>query len=599
MAGDRPDSSSVDSSGFDNFLTRKGSKARPAQDLGISGGARWPTAEQITEQMKREGSSGVADVSRTNTNFADPAYFDPLLFFIQHRDRRELNFRLRHAYEYEPVVGNLIDLHRTMPLSDYRLVCRDKTIESEFHSFAEQAELLTLSSYILGDYFLLGEAVLWKVWDDYNKTWKTITLLPPEKIELRKTYLTKTPLMLLHVDSDLKRLVQSADPVDQEITKQMDPSLVEKIRTKDRIALPPHQAVHFANKTSESDLRGTSILKRGLYALLLKYKLRMLHSTYIDRGTFPLKIFKVGHPESKWVPSRSHFDALRNMLAAAANDPDFNIIYHYGLNVEYHGAKDKWENLLPHYDWCDKEIMTALFGNDALMQSKGTTFSNANVSVRVLMSRYQTIRSQLELVWKNHIFRQMAEARGYWLPDRTGNTGDLPTRQKNGKLYYLDIPNFKWAKLNLLDDTAQKQFLVRMREKLEIPHKTICEVFDLDAEEIRQQLRDEQGTEVDPVWIETKRKAAQLPTVLSQVLQGRKPKEWVMPEVLPEEEAKKKQVAKQPGADGTPAGTSPAPAPAAPPTAQPQAPKPAAPQGSTPPEPTAENPNAGVRQSPI
>ncbi len=262
----RPDRNSVDSGGFDDFITKKASKTRSAADMGLKG-AKWPTADEVASSMQKTGSS--ADVARTSTQFLDPAYFDPLLFFIQHRDRRELNFRLRHAYEYEPVVGNLIDLHRTMPLSDYKLVCRDKSIESEFHAYAEKMELLTLSSYILGDYFLLGEAFLWKVWDDYSKSFKDLTLLPPEKVEMRKTYLTKTPLMLLHVDSDLKRLVQSADPVDQEIVKQIDPNLVEKIKTKDRIALPPHQCAHFANKTSDSDLRGTSIMKRGLYALLL------------------------------------------------------------------------------------------------------------------------------------------------------------------------------------------------------------------------------------------------------------------------------------------------------------------------------------------
>lgn len=991
---DKPTSGAVDGSGFDDFLSKKAKKTRGAADLGVKG-AKWPTAEEVSASMQKTGSS--SDVTRAPIQFNDPAYFDPLLFFIQHRDRRELNFRLRHAYEYEPIVGNLVDLHRTLPLSDYRLVCRDKSIESEMQSFAERRELLTTSSYILGDYFLLGEAVVWKVWDDYEKEWKEITLLPPEKVELRKTYLTKTPLMLLHVDSELKKLVSSADPVDQEIVKAMDPTLVEKIRTQDRIALPPHQAVHFANKTSESDLRGTSILKRGLYALLLKYKLRLLHSTYIDRGTFPLKIFKVGDAQSKWVPSRAHFDALRNMLAQAANDPDFcfdeqtelltengwskwdqiktgdkfatmdpetgameyrpstftnivdrdgemikikngtidllvtpkhelwvqpvdkdkfgnelpwrsiqakdltgsyrmrtipdswegtfetddaltpqfteiieeqepvhvgheggialatakmckaikigsgsmhledfvklagffisegcvwkdeayterqwrvqivqnsdkaefsadmakisarspfkishteslkgkvlhsnygiyepgipqffrdqfgqgsfnkhipkwmkmlptkylkillnslllgdgscgvhnglpfihyytsskqlmedvreislklgyytnvytiqpdktknkltkphyhiklsssegrkaprcvvstikkhhisivpykgkvfcpmvpphflvfarrngkvvisknSIIYHYGLNVEYHGAKDKWENLLPHYEWCDKELMIALFANDALLQSKGTTFSNSNVSVRVLMSRYQTIRTQLELMWKNHIFRPMAEARGHWLPDKTGSTGDLPTRWKNGKCYYLDVPNFKWSKLNLLDDTSQKQFIMRLRERNEVPHKLVAELFDLDAEELVQQIKAEEGTVVDQSYVETKKKAAGLPSVMSQVLQGRKSREWVLPTAVAEDEAKKDQVRKP---DGTAA---PAPAPGgggggggaggggmAPPAPAGMPPKPVAPGApGTPPEPTATEPGKGVMQPPI
>lgn len=592
------------SRGFDEYATKQG-KVKDANEIGITAG-KWPSKDEM-----RKIASGSADVARTPGQFFDPAYYDPLLFFIQHRDRRELNFRLRHAYEYDPIVGNLIDLHRTMPLSSYNLVCRDKTVEREFSDFAESIELLNLSSYILGDWFLLGEAVVFKNWDDYNKVWKDITLIPPEKVELRRNYLTKQPIMLLHVDSELKRLVNSSDPVDQAQVKMMDPDLVEKIRTQERIALPPHQAFHFANKTSHSDLRGTSILKRALYALLMKYKIRMLHNTYLDRGAFPLKVFKVGDAQSKWVPNRSHFEALRNMLAQAATDPDFALIYHYGLQIEYHGTKDKWENLIPHYDWCDKEIMISLFANDALLQSKGTTFSNSNVSVRVLMSRYQMIRSQVELLWKNQIFRPMAEAREYWVPDSTGRMGNAPMKQRNGKLYYLDVPNFKWAKLNLLDDTAQKQFLMRLYEKNVVPHKLVAELFDSDSKEWIDQIKAEEGTVIDPAYVEVKKKAAQMDKVMPQVLLGRKSAEWVLPEETPEDAAKRrKQTTQDPNAAGAAPNPGGSPVPAKPPVqpapampakpAVPGAPAvPGSPMPGTPPEPTGDNPNAGVRQSPI
>ena len=906
---------SVNSTGFEDFIGQKanGKIKKNATAIGANVG-RWPTADQIADSIKKSGMGGSpgsagTDTARTSLQFLDPAYFDPLLFYIQHRDRRELNFRLRHAYEYEPIVGNLIDLHRTMPLSSYSLSCADKSIEREMSEFAERIEFLPLSSYILGDYFLLGESIWFLTWDDMNKTWKEITLLPPEKIELRRSYLTKTPLMMLHVDSDLKRLVNSGDEMDKAIVAMMDPDLVAKLRSQDRIFLPPTQVHHFANKTSESDLRGTSVLKRGLYALLLKYKIRMLHNAYMDRGTYPLRIFKVGSAESHWVPNRSHFEALRNQLAAAANDPSYALLYHYGLSVETVGGNEKWADLLPHYNFCDKEIMAALFSSDAMVHATGTTYcfddkteiltdngwkkhdavapedkvgtfnddtktlefqkpsaapvydyagemihfqnncldvcvtpnhrmlyqtahskewvvkeaqeisgankarnckgrfracaenwkgarlgvvkigkheipaetylkfagyyisegsmywaqpngksayktqiaqavtgkhhdsiaavmeampipvhraiqqdkrpntqeienfvfcseelaehvknnfpgkahekrlpkfirnlpkdqlrillgamvegdgriwpdskhnrteystvskgladdvqeillklgyaprlvkhddtkgarpiyrvtfsngpldkfpslrklswknspqgakqevvsainrvpykgkvwcftvpnhflvtrrngiisiqgnSNANVSVRVLLSRYQMIRNMLELAWKNKVFRPMCQAREYYIPDRTGNTG-MPTINRNGKYYYLDVPKVKWSKINLLDDVAQKQFLLRLRERMEIPHKLIAEIFDLDPDDLKEQLRGEEGSCVDPSVVEAKKKALAAPGVVAQVLQGVKSKEWVLPTDVPEEEAKKKKVQKDIG----------------------------------------------------
>lgn len=596
----RPKKDGVDGSGFDGFIA-KGEKLRSAAELGVSG-AKWPTAKEMADGINKTAST--PDVVRTPGQFLDPAYFDPLLFYIQHRDRRELNFRLRHAYEYDPVVGNLIDLHRTMPLSNYKLSCVDKSIEAQFNDFADNIELLNLSSYILGDYFLLGEATIWKVWDDYNKIFKEITLLPPEKIEVRKTYISKNPILLLHVDQELKRLVISADPVDQAIVKMMDPELREKIQTQDRIVLPQHQAFLFANKTSASDLRGTSPLKRALYALLLKYKIRILHNTFVDRACYPLKIFKLGSESANWVPSRSHFEALRNLLAQAETDPSFSLLFHFGLQVEYIGAKDKWENLLPHYEWCDKEIMYALFANEAVMTNKGTTFNNASTAIRALMCRYQMIRSQLELVWKNQIFRPMAEARGYWVPDsKMANQTGKPMKNRNGKFYYLDVPDFKWSKLNLLDDTAQKQFLMRLRERMEVPHKTIAEIFDLDAHELTQQLKAEEGTEVDPVWIETRKKAAGLDSVMGQVLQGRKGKELVLPKVDPLEEAKKTKKKKDIGSDKDDIPETPAPKPTgmgAPAPAPRPAPAPMPePTTAPPPEAPGQGNTPGVTKPPI
>lgn len=532
----KPTPDGIDSSGFDQFvgLRKKGKKNV----------ASWPTGKEFSSQIKKTGSAATADVTRTNGQFFDPAYFDPLLFWIQHRDRKELNFRLRHAYEYEPIIGNVIDLHRQMPLSGYKLVCQDKSIEREMQDMADKWELLTTSSYILGDYILLGEAMVFKVWDDFNKTWKELTLLPPEKVELRKTYLSKQPLAMLHIDSELKRLANSGDPVDQEIIKNMDPDLVEKIRTSERIYLPSHQFEHFAYKTSEYDLRGTSIVKRALYALLLKYKVRILHNTYLDRGAFPLRIFKLGSESQKWIPSRAHFDGLRNALDALSNDPSGSLIYHFGLNVEVVGTKDKWENLIPHYQWCDSEMLKALFASDAVVDSKGTTFSNSNTALRVLMSRYQMMRDQLEQFWRQKIFRMVAEARGYWVSDSTGSMGNVPTMERGGKFLYLDIPRFKWSKLNLLDDVSQKQFLMRLRERLELPHKTIAEMFDLDPQELKDQLKSEESSIVDPIAIEVRKKASQQPAVQSQVLQGDKSKEWVLDTSTPLDEGKKDKARK-------------------------------------------------------
>ena len=76
-----------------------------------------------------------------------------------------------------------------------------------------------------------------------------------------------------------------------------------------------------------------------------------------------------------------------------------------------------------------------------------------------------------------------------------------------------------------------------------------------------------------------------LPTVMSQVLQKRKPNEWVLPDPEPAQAAAEKKVQRDPSAPNAAAGVSgpapaPAPVPQAPPPGQPPAPMP--PAGASP-----------------
>src|SRR5665213_2365168 len=100
---------------------------------------------------------------------------------------------------------------------------------------------------------------------------------------IRDRYITPRPVMMLQVDNQLKTVVNSSDAVDQAITNMMDQDMVEKIRTQQYIVLPQHQISHFCSKTSQTDLRGTPILKRALKALVLKDSLRLLQKTVLER----------------------------------------------------------------------------------------------------------------------------------------------------------------------------------------------------------------------------------------------------------------------------------------------------------------------------
>lgn len=485
--------------------------------------------------MIKEGT--LSDTVRTPIQFIDTAYFDPILFFIQHRDRKELNFRLRYYYEFHPLVHNAIDLHSQFPLSDFALVCGDSHIQQWYNDYKDDIELLNLLMDILHDYWLLGEAFNYGHWDAADKCWKYFTMYPPEKITMKSTYVTPYPLLFLEVDNELKKVVQSTNDIDREITRMMDPRVAAAIQNGNKILLPNWQTSHFCKKVSRYDLRGTSIVKSVLKDLLYEDKLRLLQFTFADRHMFPLKIFKLGNPQTGWIPGRKHFEALRDLLISAANDPDFNIIFHHGLEVEYIGTKDKIAPLTPEFEFVENRILTGLFTNKAITRGESVTYANANVSVRVLMHRYLVIRDQLELMMRNKIFAPIAKARGYYKSDTAGSSG-LAQVNISGKYKVLDLPKVKWQKLNLLDDTQQKNFLMQLRNKLQVPMKLMCEVFDLEYEDTKRHLRDEEGTVFDPAYDKARQAKASDEFVAEQILQGKKGDELKLTKAPKEEEEK-------------------------------------------------------------
>ena len=130
--------------------------------------------------------------------------------------------------------------------------------------------------------------------------------------------------------------------------------------------IPDARIMYLANQVDGYSKRGYPLTKRALADLMYEQEIRTLQHTFVQRHLFPIKIFKLGSESLGWVPSQKHFQQFKKLLIQAAGDPDMSLIYHFGLQVDYVGTKDKIENLLPHFEWTTKRIMQAFFMNEAL-----------------------------------------------------------------------------------------------------------------------------------------------------------------------------------------------------------------------------------------
>lgn len=149
------------SDGFSDWVSESdGGGLRKTADLGVHK-ETWPSAEKMQGMLKQG-----ADVARTSIQFLDPAYFDPILFFVQHRDRKELNFRLRYYTQYHCALPGTIVFSDKGAVPIESISTLDKVVDSRGHyqpvqgterNFVVDATVLTIKPYGLPEFQVTNE----------------------------------------------------------------------------------------------------------------------------------------------------------------------------------------------------------------------------------------------------------------------------------------------------------------------------------------------------------------------------------------------------------------------------------------------------------
>lgn len=273
----------------------------------------------IANQM----SGGAPFVGRGPTMYVDPM-FDPILFLFPKDRIDEINKRLRHYYETNPVVGSAIDLHSSFPISDFYLECENRDTQEYWNDFKDRTGLLDFLRCMVHDFWLLGEGIGYPVWDEYNFEFSHFNQYPPENIDIVQSYVTPKKYFLLKPDPKLAEKMKSTATLDVAMRNMMDPAFIQATSENKPFMLGSDDKVmYLARQTTKYRARGVSILSRALKSLLYLDKLRLLQLTYCDRHFHPLKIFKLGSETRGWIPNKKHFQRLQQLLANAQNDPDF------------------------------------------------------------------------------------------------------------------------------------------------------------------------------------------------------------------------------------------------------------------------------------
>lgn len=425
----------------------------------------------------------------------DPLYDSQLVMFPEY-NLPEANKRYRHYYKFNPILSSCVDVHAQFPLSDFQIMCPNEEVREYYQFTADRLELLNLAECSLRDVALLGESVFLGNWDDANLEWEEWVQYPPEFVEITTIPGSNKRVFTIKPNPEIQRILEEntdASNLLAETLKKYDKKYYRAAVNDEPYDIPDARVMYLANQVDGYSKRGYPLTKRALPDLMYEQQLRTLQHTFVQRHLFPIKIFKLGSESMGWVPSQKHFQQFKKLLIQAAGDPDMSLIYHFGLQVDYVGTKDKIENLIPHFEWTTKRIMQAFFMNEALMNGD-TSYAGQTANTRLLMHRFMTKRVRLENLFINKIYLPIA--RQQQLINQTPGEQKKYTLVKSKRFannnYYL--PTFMWQKQNLLNSQSERQFLMQLYERDAIPWGVIRDVFGLDQKVIDYYRKEDQGT---------------------------------------------------------------------------------------------------------
>lgn len=414
------------------------------------------------------------------------------------RTLKQKNRWRRWFYDHDEFIGAVLELHSELPYSRAEIICEDKSIKRHMDECVDRTKLFSKLPQLDLEYLKIGEVFINTPWDNSLGMWSHIIPHNPDFVEVSASPFAEDNYVIeLIPDDQLKAIINSTKPHDQQLKRRLPADVIRRVTSGQNLLLDPDEVTHISRKSNPYDLRGTSILDRIFRLLMYEDKLREAQITIADNFIYPLKIFKLGDPQQGWIPNASHQAALAQMLQQATLDPNFALIYHYGLQVEYVTVADKVMRLDPEWNEINNKKAIALGVSQQFITGE-TTYASANVGLQTQLARYKAKRDLFEINWlRNKFFRVMAERNDWYRRDKKELVGQYRVARKGIELEErLILPKIVWhKKLMMRDDQNFLTFMSNIYANGKGPLSTITMLqamgLELDEELTRKRIQEE------------------------------------------------------------------------------------------------------------
>jgi hypothetical protein len=329
--------------------------------------------------MSMQGSALFGNIGAGQGNiYRNPArrFYDPQInttSIYLPQTLKQKNRWNRWFFNHDEMIGTVLELHAELPYSRFEMLIDDPYIRRQYEECVDITNFFSMLPLIDLEYQKVGEVIIHTPWNEKKGMWESIVIHNPDFIEIKyNPFADQESSIELIPDNELKGLIHSTKPEEQQLKKRLPKDIVKRVLNGKNIILDPSEVTHIARRSSPYDIRGTSMIERVYRLLMYEDKLREAQITIADNFIYPLKIFKLGDAQKGWIPPETHQRALAQMLQQAAFDPNFSLIYHYGLQVEYMTVADKIMRTDHEWDEINKKKMIALGVSQQFLNGEAT-----------------------------------------------------------------------------------------------------------------------------------------------------------------------------------------------------------------------------------
>ncbi len=445
-----------------------------------------------------ETTAGVRSATGAGANMMalSPLYYDyrwstPDKFYFP-RSRAVANRIWREVYMRDAAIAAATDMYAELPWSKFDLIgLDDPAIRKVYEDQFNELDLVPKLQNFTRDYYITGELILHAVLNSRRGIWERVISHNPDYVEVKGLGLAfEQPLLWLRPTPEIRSLINSPDPRVREFHKLIPREILNAFRMNRKVSLDSLNTTYIPRLQNSYNVRGTSLYTRLFRVLMYEDFIVNASLAVAQRNAAPLRIFKLGDPDTHWVPSPEVEQQFIEMLAMAEADPMAAIVMHHNVSAELVGVSDRVLLISREWDFIERVKLLAMGVAKSFLVGE-TSFASSIAGMQMLLERLSALRYKFEQEWIiKKLCKPIAEIHKFY--KRKPNELEHRIRIERPEERTPIVPQLKWHKsLEPVQDVSVLGVWDRLYEYGLLSERTYTAGAGIDLEVERKNMLEE------------------------------------------------------------------------------------------------------------